>query len=99
MAGHEQAVGASREALTGAVAEQRELEQGQRGAAEAVESHAQRASRLQAELLAAKEKVDLAQVRPAVLSLDTEAASLFVSNDCLIVSNNCMLRPAGIRWI
>jgi len=63
VAGHEQAVGASREALTGAVAEQRELEQGQRGAAEAVESHAQRASRLQAELLAAKEKVDLAQAK------------------------------------
>ncbi len=62
LSGQQQALDASRTALTGAVAEQRELEQGQRGAAQAVESYAQRASQLQAQLLAAKQKVDLAQV-------------------------------------
>ncbi len=63
IAGQEQALDASRSALSGAAAEQRELEHSGRGVAEAVESLAQRASRLQADLLAAKEKVDLAQVR------------------------------------
>lgn len=62
LSGQQQALDASRTALTGAVAEQRELEQGQRGAAQAVESYAQRASQLQAQLQAAKQKVDLAQV-------------------------------------
>ena len=62
LSGQQQALDESRTALTGAVAEQQELEQGQQGAAQAVESYAQRASQLQAQLQAAKQKVDVAQV-------------------------------------
>lgn len=62
VAGKQSSLEASREALSTATARERELRASQSGAAQDVETYAQRASALQAELAVAKKRVDVAQV-------------------------------------
>lgn len=62
MAGKQSSLEVSREALSTATAAERELRSSQSGAAQNVETFAQRASALQSELAEAKKRVDVAQV-------------------------------------
>jgi hypothetical protein len=89
-------MGRQREALSAAVAEQRDLQGSARSTANNVETYAQQASALEAELRAAKERVDLAQARKEELweVAKAEGARGDTKSDTHYIKN--VAEPAGI---